>query len=101
MSEPFYLRCECGGELVMHVLTDGWHQCLSCGKETGARKMIECYAAALGVAVAALEAIWDLANEYNRPETAIAVGALKKIRGEKNQIREHNDDVDFRDEGAK
>ncbi len=50
MSKPFYLRCDCGGEIQW---PGDWDQliCPRCRRGYGVKQTIERYAAALGTAI--------------------------------------------------
>jgi hypothetical protein len=77
MTKPFYLKCQCGGKMVW---VDVW-ECKKCGEYLDAEAEVKRYAAALGVAVGALETI--VRQKSKNPGAhwwgRLAIAALQKI----------------------
>lgn len=90
MSEPFFMKCECGGELYYDDRNplDKYWVCRTCGRAWIPLQHVDRYAAALGIAIETLEEIAEiqapaLANGTPGIGFEQATKALEQIRGEK------------------
>lgn len=87
MADPFFLKCECGGELAFPGLREiqmySYVICPACERKRSALEEVQRYAAAFGVAVEALEMIIE-EGDVDCIER-IAQTALKQIRGGKEE----------------